>query len=414
MTTQNLFCIFIILLVLDASFEYFLEFLNFSNRKKSLPKLIKSLFSEDSIQKQRNYQKDNFKFGMWTGIPLQIITILIIAFQILPQIDKFLRFHIESEFWISASFFGIILIANQVVSIPLSAYSTFVIEERHGFNKSSLKTFILDIVKSSILGLILFSLIFSLIFWFYSYAGNMFWLYTWAFLTAFSLFMSLFYSQLIVPLFNKQTALEEGDLKNSIADFCQKVGFKLKDIYIIDSSKRSSKTNAYFTGFGSKKRIVLYDNMLEKHTNDEILAVLAHEIGHYKKHHIIIDLFTSIFTSGIQLFLLGLLMNHPQLSRLLGNEVSSFHFSLITFGLLFSFLGWILAPLSSNLSRKHEYEADKFAADNNLGKELKEALIKLNGDNLSNFNPHKLYVFFHYSHPTLIQRITRIDQTIGK
>jgi STE24 endopeptidase len=246
--------------------------------------------------------------------------------------------------------------------------------------------------------------------WFFQVAGSLFWFYTWLFITAFSVFMMMFYSTLIVPLFNKQTPLEQGELRNAIEEFAQKAGFKLDNIFVIDGSKRSSKANAYFSGLGPKKRIVLFDTLINDHTTDELLAVLAHEIGHYKKKHTLKGMLVSVVTSGIMLYLLGLFINSPELSMALGGNEASFHLGILAFGLLYAPVSLVLGILGNLMSRKQEFEADAFAAKNFSSIPLQEALKKLSVNNLSNLRPHPAYVFVHYSHPPLLQRLRHLKK----
>jgi STE24 endopeptidase len=238
----------------------------------------------------------------------------------------------------------------------------------------------------------------------------MFWIYAWAVVSGFSVFMALFYSDLIVPLFNKQKPLEEGELRDAIEAFSKRVGFKLKNIYVIDGSKRSTKANAYFTGLGAKKRIVLYDTLIEDLETEELVAVLAHEIGHNKKKHVVQGLLLSLIQTGIVLFIFSLLIDNPQLSQALGVDEPNFHIGLVAFGILYSPVSFVLGIFMNMLSRKNEYQADEFAARNYKPEALASALKKLSVKNLSNLTPHKTYVFFHYSHPTLLQRLAFLKQ----
>jgi STE24 endopeptidase len=260
------------------------------------------------------------------------------------------------------------------------------------------------------LGAIIGGGLLALIIYIYQLTTTQFWIYAWIVITAFSVFMVLFYSNLIVPLFNKQTPLPDGDLKSAIEAFATKVGFKLDNIYVIDGSKRSTKANAYFTGFGAKKRIVLYDTLINDMTTNELVAVLAHEIGHYKKHHVIWSLLLGVVQTGITLFLFSLFVGSADLSAALGVESPSFHIGLVAFGLLYSPISMITGLLLNVFSRKNEYEADAFAAKYFSATELASALKKLSVKNLSNLRPHPLYVFFHYSHPTLLQRLKALDR----
>jgi len=244
----------------------------------------------------------------------------------------------------------------------------------------------------------------------YQLTGNMFWIYAWIVVSAFSIFMAMFYSNLIVPLFNKQTPLEEGELRNAISDFSIKVGFKLDNIFVIDGSKRSTKANAYFTGLGAKKRIVLYDTLIDDLSTEELVAVLAHEIGHNKKKHVIQGLLIGLLQTGIVLFIFGLLVGNANLSKALGVEEANFHIGLIAFGVLYSPISFVTGIFGNMLSRKNEYQADRFAAENYKPEALAGALKMLSINNLSNLTPHKKYVFFHYSHPTLLQRLAFLKQ----
>jgi STE24 endopeptidase len=244
------------------------------------------------------------------------------------------------------------MFASDIINIPFSVYDTFVIEEKYGFNKTTPKTFVFDQVKGWLLGAIIGGGLLALIIFIYQKTQNMFWIYAWAVVAAFSIFMAMFYSNLIVPLFNKQTPLEEGELRTAIQQFAEKVGFKLDNIFVINGSKRSTKANAYFTGLGAKKRIVLYDTLIEEMETDEIVAVLAHEIGHYKKKHVIQGLIISLVQAGIVLFIFSLLIDNPHLSKALGVEEPNFHIGLVAFGILYAPVSFVLGIFMNQLSRK--------------------------------------------------------------
>ncbi|MFW6246036.1 MAG: M48 family metallopeptidase, partial [Tangfeifania sp.] len=297
------------------------------------------------------------------------------------------------------------MFASDILNLPFSIYDTFVIEEKYGFNKTTPKTFVFDKIKGWLLGAIIGGGLLALIIFIYQKTQDMFWIYAWLVVAVFSIFMSMFYSNLIVPLFNKQTPLEEGELRTAIENFAEKVGFKLDNIFVIDGSKRSAKANAYFTGLGPKKRIVLYDTLIDDMKTDELVAVLAHEIGHYKKNHIIQGLIISLVQTGIVLFIFSLLIDSPHLSRALGVEEPNFHIGLIAFGILYSPVSFVLGIFMNKLSRKNEYQADAFAAENYKPEALASALKKLSVKNLSNLTPHPKYVFFNYSHPPLLERL---------
>jgi STE24 endopeptidase len=310
---------------------------------------------------------------------------------------------------ISLVFFGIIGLFSDLINIPFSIYDTFVIEKKYDFNTMTIRTFITDHIKSWIIAILIGAPVLGLIVWFYYKTGHYFWLYAWGLITLFSVFINLFYSELIVPLFNKQTPLPDGSLRTEIEAFAKKTGFKLKNVYVIDGSKRSTKANAYFSGFGPKKRIVLYDTLQSELTDEEIVAVLAHEIGHYKKKHILFTLILSVFLTGLMLFLFSLVVNNPSLSLALGAEKTSFHLGLIVFGILYSPLSLIIGMFSNYISRKNEFEADLFVRENFKSGMLADALKKLSVKNLSNMMPHPAYVFFHYSHPPLLNRLEKLE-----
>ena len=376
---------------------------------EKLPEKLKGICDEEEYRKSQLYQKENNSLSFWTSLfNLIVILVMIIAggFAIIDDLARSISLNIVL---ISLIFFGIIGFASDIINIPFSFYDTFVIEKKYGFNTMSLRTFITDHIKSWFIAILVGAPVLGLITWFYYKSGSFFWLYAWGLITLFSVFINLFYSELIVPLFNKQSPLEEGSLRTAIEEFAKKTGFKLKNIYIIDGSKRSTKANAYFSGFGPKKRIVLYDTLQKELTEEEIVAVLAHEIGHYRKKHVLITLLFSVLLTGLMLFLFSLLVNNPSLSGALGSETTSFHLGLIVFGILYSPLSLVIGLLTNYISRKNEYVADKFVKEYFKPEILAVALKKLSVKNLSNMMPHPAYVFFHYSHPPLLSRLDKLE-----
>jgi len=299
---------------------------------------------------------------------------------------------------------------STIISVPISYYSTFTIEEKYGFNKSTLSTFIKDKIKGLIISLLIGGFILYISIQLYNFFEANFWLWLWVFLSAIIIFINIFYTTLIVPIFNKLSPLEEGSLKNKIEKYSKKIGYSLDKIFVIDGSKRSSKANAFFSGLGPKKTIALFDTLIDKHEEDELVAVLAHEVGHYKKNHIKQGLLLSISQVGIICYALQLCLNEPNLSLALGGLESSFHLSLIAFSFLFSPLSLIIGIGMNIFSRKNEYEADKYAKETYNGESLKNALKKLSSDSLTNLYPHPLYVFVHYSHPPLLKRLEALDR----
>jgi STE24 endopeptidase len=402
---EIIFWIIIAIIVLDFIFENYLDYLNTTRMSKKLPDEVKDIYDEEKYKKQQAYQKENQRFGMIAGTFSFVLILVMFLFYGFAYVDSLVWGITSNSILAALLFFGILMFASDILNIPFSIYDTFVIEEKYGFNKTTPKTFVFDKIKGWLLGAIIGGGLLALVIFIYQKTQNMFWIYAWLVVAVFSIFMSMFYSNLIVPLFNKQTPLEEGELRSSIEEFAQKVGFKLDNIFVIDGSKRSAKANAYFTGLGSKKRIVLYDTLINDMETDELVAVLAHEIGHYKKNHIIQGLLISLIQTGIVLFIFSLLIDSPLLSKALGVEEPNFHIGLIAFGILYSPVSFVLGIFMNMLSRKNEYQADAFAAENYKPEALASALKKLSVKNLSNLTPHPKYVFFNYSHPPLLQRL---------
>lgn len=408
MTSNTLFYILIILIILEFIWDTILDYLNAQHFKDPIPTELEGVFDRDEYIKSQSYKVINYRFGIWQSVFQLILVLTFFFFGGFAWLDELIRQYVAEPIWISLVYIGIMVLANNIISLPFSYYHTFVIEEKFSFNTTTHKTFWLDEIKSLFLSILIGGAILYAILWFFHQTGTHFWWYTWILITIFTLFFTFFYSQLIVPLFNKQTPLEEGALKDAINQFAKETGFRLKNIYVIDGSKRSKKANAYFTGFGSKKRVVLYDTLINDLETDEIVAVLAHEIGHYQKKHILFNIFISILTTGFTLFILSLFINSPLLSQALGVSNPSFHIGIIVFGILYSPISEFTGLLMSVLSRKFEYQADAFAKQYSHAKDLINALKKLSNNSLSNLTPHPLYVFWHYSHPTLLQRIRKL------
>jgi STE24 endopeptidase len=402
---------FLILIIPITGFiiERYLDYLNSLMWSDTLPEKLKGICDGEEYKKTQLYQKDNNRLSFWSSsFNLAVILIMIIAGGF-ALVDNFARTFSSNAVIISLVFFGIIGFVSDIINIPFSCIDTFVIEKKFGFNTMTIRTFITDHIKSWFIALLVGVPVLGLITWFYYKTGKNFWLYAWGLITIFSVFINLFYSELIVPLFNKQIPLPEGSLRTLIEVFSQKTGFRLRNIYIIDGSKRSTKANAYFSGFGPKKRIVLYDTLQKELLEEEIVAVLAHEIGHYKKKHVLLNLFFSVIITGLMLFLLSIVINSPSLSQALGSENSSFHIGLIVFGILYSPLSLIIGLLTNWVSRKNEFAADRFVSENFRPEILAAALKKLSVKNLSNMMPHPAYVFFHYSHPPLLSRLEKLE-----
>ncbi len=406
---HTLFLIIIFILIGEFILERILDYLNSRLYSDELPAELEGIYDADAYRKSQQYMRTNQKFSLVTE-SLNIVLVLgMIILGGFAFVDNFVRHFTTNPILMALLFFGILGLLVEIISIPFSIYSTFVIEEKFGFNKTTVKTFITDKLKGLLLGVIIGGGLLAFIVWIYGSTGQWFWLIAWGAVSAFTIFMSMFYSNIIVPLFNKQTPLESGELRDAIQNFANKVNFRLDNIFVIDSSKRSTKSNAYFTGLGPKKRIVLYDTLIQDHTTEELVAVLAHEIGHYKKKHTLLGTILSIAQTGLVLFILSIFLKYPELSQALGAKEASFHMGILAFGVLYTPLSLIIGLFMNIISRKNEYAADRFAGENFNPKSLEEALKKLSVKNLSNLRPHPAYVFFYYSHPPLLKRLEALE-----
>ncbi|AQS92972.1 peptidase M48 [Polaribacter sp. BM10] len=409
MQPTTLYYILIAILIISFVIDKVLDYLNAKRFDDTIPVELADVYEETAYKKSQAYKKTNAKFSNLTSTFSFALTLLFFIFEGFSYVDNFARSFTDNNILVALIFFGVIMLGSDILTTPFSYYQTFVIEEKFGFNKSSKKTFWLDKLKGWLMTIIIGGLILSIIIWFYQQTKENFWLYTWLLVAIFSLFMNMFYAKLIVPIFNKQTPLENGELKTAIEKYAEKVGFKLDNIFVIDGSKRSTKANAYFSGFGSQKRITLFDTLINDLETDEIVAVLAHEVGHYKKKHIIFNLVTSILITGFTLYLLSLFINYPIFSEALSVTKPSFHIGLIAFGILYSPISEITNLIMNFISRKFEYQADDFAKKTYAAKPLISSLKKLSKNSLSNLTPHPAYVFMHYSHPTLLERVLNLN-----
>ena len=408
MTSTTLFYIIVFIICISFIIDKVLDYLNAKYYDNPIPSELHDVYDDTEYKKSQTYKKTNYKFGVWSSLFSLLLTIGFLIFDGFEYVDNIARSYSDNTIIIALIFFGIIMLASDIISTPFSYYKTFVIEERFGFNKTTKKTFVLDKLKGLLMMAIIGGGILTLIIWFYQQTQESFWLYAWGIVTLFTVVMNLFYSKLIVPLFNKQTPLEDGTLRDKISDYATSVGFNLDKIFIIDGSKRSTKANAYFSGFGSEKRVTLFDTLINELDEEEIVAVLAHEVGHYKKKHIIFNLVASIALTGLTLFILSVFISNPLLSKALGVEVASFHVGLIAFGLLYSPISEITGLVMHLFSRKFEYQADDYAKNTYKAEPLVSSLKKLSKNSLSNLTPHPAYVIAHYSHPTLLERVKNL------
>ncbi|MFD1015939.1 M48 family metallopeptidase [Winogradskyella rapida] len=408
MTANTLFYIIIAIIVINFIIDKVLDAINAKHYNDPIPAVLSDVYDETAYKKSQAYKTVNYKFGIGTSLFSFVLTLGFLFLDGFEYVDNIARSFSDQPIVIALIFFGIIMIASDIITTPFSYYKTFVIEEKFGFNKTSRKTFVLDKLKGLLMMALLGGGIIALIVWFYQITGHQFWLYAWGLVTIFTVFMNMFYSKLIVPLFNKQTPLEDGDLRTKISAYANSVGFNLDKIFIIDGSKRSTKANAYFSGFGSEKRVTLYDTLVNDLDDEEIVVVLAHEVGHYKKKHIIFNLTTSILLTGLTLFILSVFVSNPLLSHAIGVETPSFHVGLIAFGLLYAPISELTGLIMNYTSRVFEYQADDYAKNTYKAAPLISALKKLSKNSLSNLTPHKAYVFMHYSHPTLLERVNNL------
>ncbi len=418
MTAQLWFFIIISLVIFNYSFSNLLDYINHRNWKDEIPNELKDFYNKEKYKKAKNYALSKNKISLFSSSLSFLLVISLIVFNGYGIIDQFVSsnlskffdsLQISSNFIQSGIFFLILFILNSFLSIPFSYYNTFVIEEKFGFNKTTKLTFFIDIIKSTLLSFFIGGILLFLALYLYENLNDGFWLWLWIGLSLLMILINMFYADLIVPIFNKLTPLDDGELRNKIEKYSKDVGYLLKNIYVIDGSKRSTKANAFFSGLGPRKTIALYDTLIEKHTENELVAVLAHEVGHFKKKHIFSGLIMSIIQIGIMSFFFELCLKLPEISIALGGLESSFHLGLVGFSIIFSPISILSGIIMNYNSRKNEFEADAYAKETFNGEDLSLALKKLSVDSLSNIYPHPLYVFFHYSHPPLIQRLRALN-----
>ena len=408
--SELIFWIIIAILLVGFIVDQGLNYLSEKGWSVPLPDFVKSEYSTEKYQTAKNYHKEGANLSLLKSTISLVVLIIILTTNSFSILDDWIRSTTDNSALQMLLFFGILFLISDIFSLPFQWYSTFTIEEKYGFNKTTVATFFLDKLKSWILLILIGGGILLLIFKIYELTESYFWILAWAVISAFSLFMAVFYSKLLLPLFNKLTPLEDGELKEAIEKVSLDTGFTLEKIFIMDGSKRSAKANAFFSGLGKQKSIILYDTLVEQHTKEELLAVLAHEIGLYKLKHIPQSIILGLIQSFISFFILGIFLSYPVFTEAIGFTEPSFYASLIAFGLLYSPIELFLGILTNKLSRKNEYQADDFAKNIKLGEALTSALIKMSAHHLSNLFPHPLDVKINYSHPTLIQRVSHLKQ----
>ncbi len=410
MLPQTILLIILFLVVISYSFDTFLSWLNVRSQPADIPDSVAAFYDREKYRRSQQYHKHLTNFSFLTSGFSFLLSVLMLAAGGFGWLDGVLRPYIHNDILLALAFFGILTVASDLLTIPFQWYSTFVIEERYGFNKTTIKTFITDKLKGYALGAVIGGGLISLLIWLVQLIGPDFWVLFSLLAAIIILLVNMFYTTLFLPLFNKLTPLEAGELKTAIESFSEKINFPLDNIFVIDGSKRSNKANAFFSGIGKKKKIVLYDTLIANHTIDELVAVLAHEVGHFKKKHIIWGYILSVVQVIFTLFVLSRMVFNENVSLALGGSELAIHLNLLAFGILFSPISGLTGLFMSLYSRKNEFEADAYAKENFSGAALASALKKLSVDNLSDLYPHSWYVFFHYSHPPLLKRLEAIER----
>jgi STE24 endopeptidase len=409
MTANSILNIALGILIASFLFDAFLNRLNLKHSEKPIDSKFSFLYDDEKRKSALDYQRVNYKANSIADLISTAITILMLALGGFGLIDEFIRGYFTNEILVGLGFIATVGLLGSLISLPFTIYSTFVIEAKFGFNKTTVKTFITDKIKGTVIGALFGAPLFSAIVWIYLQLGSYFWVATWLLMTAFSLFSFAFGTTLILPRFNKLSPLEEGDLRTAILDYCNSQGYAVGRLFVMDGSKRSTKANAFFAGLGKSKTIVLYDTLIEKLTVEEVVAVLAHEVGHYKRKHTLAMFISSILQTLAITSLLGWMLNYPEVSQALGAQVPSFHMAATTFFLLFTPISMILGLANMALSRRNEFDADEYSTSTYPKGVMGSALGKISTDALANLNPHPLYVKVHYTHPPIIERLKALQ-----
>jgi STE24 endopeptidase len=410
MTAESLTYLLLGILIFGFLMPKILEYLQVSMPKQPVPTVLAEYLTEAKLVEAKSYQKDNFKFKLITSSFTFLLTFLFITQGWFGQIDSWIGGLGFSPFLNSLLFFGLVFIASDILSLPFDYYSTFVIEEKYGFNKTTLATFFSDKLIAYLLSLLVGGGLLLVFLWLIHTMGPNFWWQFWIIASVFMVLVNVGYTAWIIPLFNTLTPLAEGEVRDKLLQYAAKVNFSVKHIFVMDGSRRSAKANAFFSGLGKQKKVVLYDTLLEQHPPEELVAVLAHEIGHYKKKHLKWGMLVSVVEVGLLLFLLGQVVFSETMSLALGGTTLSVPLNIIGFTMLFAPLSMVMGIGMNWLSRKHEFEADAYAKETFGGKPLAEALKTLSVKSLSTIHPHPWYVFVNYSHPPLLERLERLEQ----
>ena len=407
---QIYYLIIIGALLLEYCLSTTSSILNMKSISKTVPNGFQDYYDEDKYAKSQSYLKDKTKLGLFSNTFGLLLIIVVIQFGLFGELDTFVRANSTNYIFSGLLFFGILFFVNDILNIPFSLYSTFVIEEKYGFNNTSVITYVFDKLKGYGLIIFLGSLVMAPILYFFNTFQENGWWIAWALITGFMIAVQPLFVHVIAPMFNKFTPLDEGELKTAIEEFAKKVSFPIGRIDVMDGSKRSSHSNAYFSGFGKSRRIALFDTLLDKHSTEEIISVVAHEIGHYKKKHIIKGTILGIIETGIMLFIFNFFMKDTELFNVFSVDETSIYCGLVFFGMLYSPVSLVTSIFTTALSRKNEFEADAYALETTKKPEPLISMLKgLSANNLSHLTPHPLMVFLSYSHPPVIDRISAVQ-----
>ena len=400
----------IIIVIAAYLLETLLDVLNQSTARNPLDPKISNLYDAKERERSIEYSAVKTRFAFLTSSFSTAIMILALGNGWFAIVDKWVHERFDNQIVISLAFIAVLSIISWWINLPFQLYAIFGIEARYGFNKTTPKTFVMDAIKSTILMTVIGGAILTAVLWLYQELGSNFWIYAWVLVSGFSLIMFMFGTTLILPLFNKLKPLEAGELRQEIEKYCASQGYSVGRLFVMDGSKRSTKANAFFSGLGRSKTIVLFDTLIEKLSTKEVMAVLAHEIGHYKLKHTLSMFIATNVQTFLTFALLGWLLQFDELSTALGAVQSSFHLSALTFFILFTPLSLLLGLINNSWSRYCEYQADTYAKQTYYVEPMKSALSKISTDSLANLTPHPLYVAFNYTHPTLLQRINNLSK----
>jgi STE24 endopeptidase len=399
----------LVAILLQNGLALLADVLNLRALRAAPPAGFEDVYDRERYARSQEYTRARTRFSFW---PQAFDLVLLLGFWFgggFAWLDGWTRDLGFGELVTGLVFIGVLAFARTLVELPFKYVSTFVIEERFGFNKTTHATFWADAAKGLVLALLLGGPLLAAILWFFGRLGDQAWLVCWAVTALFTVVLQWIAPTWIFPLFNKFKPLEEGELRAAVLAYAEKVAFPLEGLFVIDGSRRSTKANAFFTGFGKRKRVALFDTLIERHSTEELVAVVAHEIGHYKRGHIVKGLVLGLAQAGIVYFLLSLALSRGGLFEAFGVSTPSVHAGLVFFMLLYTPLELVLGLILQAFSRRNEFEADAFArATTGRAEALVTALKRLSADSLSNLTPHPLYVALHHSHPPLVERVAAL------